>query len=289
MYVNKTSKDQYKEYLEKCEGMGFTVESEKTESYYTAYNETGYTLSMVYYESDKKFSITLEAPEKMDTLQWPTSELVSLLPVPKSSVGRISSESSDYFYVYIGETSLDDYKNYVNQCSEAGFTVNYEKGEKYYNADNNEGYHISLNYRGNNIMAIEIASPNEEPETVVPETTVPETVAPETAAPETAMPEATPSADISIELVDGMRPEFKEAMDSYEAFYDKYCDVMKKYKENPSDLSLLAEYTGLISELAEMDEAFEKWENTDMNDAELKYYAEVNARVAAKLLAVAGS
>ncbi len=34
----------------------------------------------------------------------------------------------------------------------------------------------------------------------------------------------------SDELVDGMRPEFKAAMDSYEEFYDDYCELMKKYE-----------------------------------------------------------
>lgn len=38
-------------------------------------------------------------------------------------------------------------------------------------------------------------------------------------------------ADENEELVDGMRPEFKEAMASYEAFYDEYCNIMKKYAE----------------------------------------------------------
>ncbi len=32
-------------------------------------------------------------------------------------------------------------------------------------------------------------------------------------------------------LVNGMRPKFKEAMDSYEAFYDEYCTFMKKYND----------------------------------------------------------
>ena len=32
------------------------------------------------------------------------------------------------------------------------------------------------------------------------------------------------------DLVDGMRPEFKEAMDSYEEFYEEYCEVSKGLK-----------------------------------------------------------
>ncbi len=36
------------------------------------------------------------------------------------------------------------------------------------------------------------------------------------------------SAENNSDLVDGMRPEFKEAMDSYAAFYEEYCAVLKK-------------------------------------------------------------
>lgn len=91
-------------------------------------------------------------------------------------------------------------------------------------------------------------------------------------------------ADENEELVDGMRPEFKEAMDSYEAFYDEYCDIIKKYAENPSDIKLLADYTDMLTKAAEMAEKFDAWENSDMNSVELKYYLDVNNRITQKLL-----
>lgn len=88
-------------------------------------------------------------------------------------------------------------------------------------------------------------------------------------------------------LVDGMRPEFKEAMDSYEAFYDEYCDFLAKYNANPTDTKLIAEYTDMMTKLVDMDEKFENWENNDLNDEELKYYIEVNGRITQKMLDVA--
>lgn len=94
-------------------------------------------------------------------------------------------------------------------------------------------------------------------------------------------------ADENEELVDSMRPEFKEAMDSYEAFYDEYFNILKKYAENPSDIKLLADYTDMLTKAAEMTEKFDAWENSDMNSAELKYYLDVNNRVTQKLLEVA--
>ena len=93
-------------------------------------------------------------------------------------------------------------------------------------------------------------------------------------------------ANVDTELVDGMRPEFKEAMDSYEAFYDEYCNVMKKYNKNPTDIELLTSYTDMLTKSAEMSKKFEAWKDNEMNDAELKYYLDVNNRVAKKLLDV---
>ncbi len=84
-------------------------------------------------------------------------------------------------------------------------------------------------------------------------------------------------------LADGMRVEFKSAMDDYEAFYDEYCEFMNKYKANPTDLTLLGEYSDMLQRLEDMDEAFDEWENDDLNTAELKYYLEVNSRVLQKL------
>ena len=86
----------------------------------------------------------------------------------------------------------------------------------------------------------------------------------------------------------GIRPEFKEAMDAYEAFYDEYCDILKKYYANPTDMSLLTEYTELMKKAVDVDSAFAKWENENLNNEELKYYLDVNNRVMKKLLDVTG-
>lgn len=103
-----------------------------------------------------------------------------------------------------------------------------------------------------------------------------------------AAPEDTENKEINTngELVDGMRPDFKEAMDSYEAFYDEYCEIIKKYTENPSDMELLANYTDMLAKATEMADKFDAWENSDMNSVELKYYLDVNNRVTKKLLEV---
>ncbi len=80
--------------------------------------------------------------------------------------------------------------------------------------------------------------------------------------------------------------DFKSAMDSYEKFFDEYVAIMKKYKNNPSDVSVLADYTKYMGKYTKMMEDFEKWEDEEMNTAEMAYYLEVQGRITKKLLEV---
>lgn len=84
----------------------------------------------------------------------------------------------------------------------------------------------------------------------------------------------------------GLRSDFKTAMDSYEKFFDEYVAIMKKYANNPTDTSILADYSKYMGKYAQMMSDFEKWESEDMNDAELAYYLEVQGRITKKLLEV---
>lgn len=280
--LDGVSDDQYNDYLDACVDKGFTVDADKSSYSYKAYNADGYSLDMSHIGDG--LSITLKAPMNFGSITWPSSTVGNMLPAPKSTTGKFSYEHDDSFFVYVGETSKADYDQYVADCSANGLNIDYDKGDTYYRADNADGYHISLKYEGNNIMAVEIkASKNSDTGTSEPATTEPST---ETTAPsESSSTETKPN---DTELVDGMRKDFKDAMDSYEAFMDEYVAFMKKYSDNPSDVGLLADYTKYMSKYADMVEKFDKWESEDLNDAELAYYIDVQARVSKKLLDVAG-
>ena len=84
-----------------------------------------------------------------------------------------------------------------------------------------------------------------------------------------------------------IRADFKSAMDSYEKFFDEYVAIMKKYANNPSDMSILSDYTKYMGKYTKMMADFEKWESEDMNAAETAYYLEVQGRITKKLLEVA--
>ena len=275
--INDLSDKQFNDYVEACKKKGFTVDAESNSSSYDAYNAEGYKLSLGHYGSDADMSIQLEAPMEMTTITWPTSVAGKQLPTPKSTTGNFSYEYDDNFFVYVGDTTKSDFAEYVNACSEKGFNVDYSKGDDYYYADNSEGWHVDIRYVGNNVMSINIDAPDDNSSN--------DTSTPSTGESKPDTTEKEPEKDNTDK--GGLDPDFKAAMDSYEKFMDEYVTFMKKYKDNPSDLGLLADYADYMSKYADFVEDFEKWEDEEMNAAETAYYIEVQSRVSKKLLEVA--
>lgn len=274
MSVEKTSKSEYKAYIEKCEAKGYTIESEKDEDHYGAFDAEGYALSLDYF--NETMDIKLDAPPEMGTLNWPKSEIAGLLPMPESTVGKVSVDTTEESFIYIGETSIEEFDHYADECSASGFSVDYERGDTFYKAEDANGNRLSLTYEGNNVMTIQIKKPAEEAKT--------ETGA-DTEMSSEPKQEETPGTNTQV--VDDVRPEFKEAMDSYETFMNEYCDLMKKYAESDgTDLGLLADYTEYMGKYGEVVEAFEAWESEELNAAETAYYLDVQTRINQKLLEV---
>lgn len=84
---------------------------------------------------------------------------------------------------------------------------------------------------------------------------------------------------------DLVRTEIKEAIDSYEAFVDEYCEFMKNY--DSSDISSLTKYTDLLNKEIEMSKEFKDIENMELTTAEALYYSEVSLRCSKKMIEAA--
>ena len=83
----------------------------------------------------------------------------------------------------------------------------------------------------------------------------------------------------------GIGREFKQAMDSYEAFMDKYIEIVVKYNNSKgNDTQILKDYGDYMKKYIDATSAFEKWGNKDLNKEEAKYYVEVQTRVNQKLI-----
>ena len=83
---------------------------------------------------------------------------------------------------------------------------------------------------------------------------------------------------------DGVDPELKKFLDSYEAFMDEYIEFMVKYNESPDDITLITEYATLQLKYAEFAEATEKYDVDEMSEADSEYYLEVINRVSQKMI-----
>lgn len=228
--INKISDKQYNDYTEACKAKGFTVDPESDSTSYGAYNSEGYKLSLSHYGSEDEMKIELEKPIEMSSITWPTSKAGKQLPAPKSTKGKFTHENDDGFNVYIGNTSKDDYNSYVKACSDKDFTVNYDKGDSFYNADNSAGWHVSIKYEGNNIMSIDIDAPSES------------STAPSASKDTTKQAEPKPTESKSEKSsTDKTKAHSTQGVSKYETIYNEYAQKIRD-----------AAPTSSISELAEI-------------------------------------
>lgn len=82
----------------------------------------------------------------------------------------------------------------------------------------------------------------------------------------------------------GVSADFKAAMDEYEAFIDEYITFIKKYEEEGRPLSMLSEYTELMTQYTEFAETMAAYNGDNLSAADYAYYIEVMGRVSQKLL-----
>lgn len=157
LIIYKTNKEQYKDYINKCKEIGFTVETDDNDCTFDAFDKKGYKLSLYHYESN--MSITLDAPEKFDTFEWPNNNLGKLLPAPKSNIGKINKNEATEFKAFVSNTPLEEFKVYYKLCADKGFNIEKNESEKQYSAKNIDGYKLSVDYIGNSVIEITITEP----------------------------------------------------------------------------------------------------------------------------------
>ncbi len=157
--VYNYSEEDYRLYIEKCKENGFTIDSDETQTKYDAFNEEGYQLNLFYRSSSKEMVINLYAPMQMKQIRWPSSGMGAMLPIPASLMGKVNVDSMKEFAVYIGDTSEDDFNDYIDACIEQGFNEDYSRYEFQYSADDEEGYHLDIILQGFSIMYVSITAP----------------------------------------------------------------------------------------------------------------------------------
>ncbi|MDO4545931.1 MAG: hypothetical protein Q4C25_07215, partial [Bacillota bacterium] len=206
--------------------------------------------------------------------EWPTMGPATLIDKPESDRGKIEVESASQFFAYIGDTNREQFDAYIKKCIEKGFDVDYSKSDNTYHAENADNYSLHLTFETDNpaideknVMSISMYAPDD-------------------AELDGSVNESEKSGENAGELVDGMRLEFKAAMDSYEEFFNEYCNFMKKYNNSSDQSGMMSDYTDMLTQYTDTMTKMNEWENKDLNDAELKYYTEVTGRIAKNLAKV---
>ena len=269
-------------------------------------------------EAEETKNESLEA--RMDTLRWPKGELGDKVPKPDSERGFVEWENASGFYLYIGGMDEAAFRDYADRLYDSGFKVKYSRGDTYYRADNADGDHVSIDYEGDGIVSLradlrdeeepeetEIESSTEKPETSeAPETsgeteniaedtveagvteadTDPETeteaeVSTESEASSEPVEETSTVPEKGTDSQDGISPDLVEYLDSYEAFVDEYIEFMKTY--DSSDAEMLVQYTEMLTKLAVFEYNIDKYDESEMSDADLAYYTETMLRISQKL------
>ena len=81
----------------------------------------------------------------------------------------------------------------------------------------------------------------------------------------------------------GIRPEFKKSMESYEAFFDEYIEFMSSFKYEDAGLSALAKYTEFLTKYEKAMTEMDKIDESELTEAEDKLFLETQLRINNKL------
>ncbi len=87
------------------------------------------------------------------------------------------------------------------------------------------------------------------------------------------------------ETTNGVDPDLKAFLDSYEDYIDEYVDFMKKYNSDPNNMiSMLGEYGDMMQKYSDFAEKLDQYDSDNMSAADYKYYIEVTTRCTQKML-----
>ena len=101
----------------------------------------------------------------------------------------------------------------------------------------------------------------------------------------TEAPEPTEEPAQEAAASDDIRPEIKEAIDTYEEFFREYVDFMKNY--DTSDIGAMGDYLSFLGKYTEYMQKLDDLEDADLTDAETVYFTQAMLRIDQMLLEVA--
>ena len=148
--VFDTSLDDYNTYISSCEDYGFEMyiydDTDENEYECEGYNKYHSELYINYDDERKTMHIQLDASIEKNPLEWSTSKLAQMLPIPENAKGYIDADREEKYQVILMDVSLSDFNAYVDGCIEKGFTLDSENYSTYYRAKNENGYVVTVEF-----------------------------------------------------------------------------------------------------------------------------------------------
>lgn len=286
--VSKTSQDEFIEYCAACKELGYTIDAESGNDTYAAYDANGNRVSLSYTAGNKEMKIILKYPMKFKDISWPTVGVGTLAPVPNSLSGNVAGDYDWSYTVYLENISREEYEEYEQKCIEAGFDKDIRNYENSLWADYSEDISIHVEYKGFNIMYVNVQGSISEDYSSYKGGDVEVTKEPE-ATGGLDLPDISDIPVISDIVDTTVDPNFKAMMDSYEVFFDEYIEFMNKYTEASSEdaLAMASEYMEYLTQYAETMEKMNEVDTNTLSAADALYYTEVTTRIYTKMLEVA--
>ena len=109
--------------------------------------------------------------------------------------------------------------------------------------------------------------------------------------PQEVIEEPEPEPEVEVkeepkeEVVDqnGIRPEFKKSMESYEAFFDEYIEFLNAFKQDSTSLSMITKYAEFMTKYEKAMSEMNAINEDELTDAEDKLFLETQLRINNKL------
>ena len=123
--------------------MGMGIIKEKKRSLHTAVFFVGVLLAIPYismYSSNPAYF------EKKEPIVWSNIALSDVIPAPPNEKGKIRENTKTSLRIYTYGDTAGDYSNYVDQCRQAGFTVDVNEHDSSFDGYNEEGYRLKIDY-----------------------------------------------------------------------------------------------------------------------------------------------
>lgn len=267
--------------------MGMKIIKEKFKGLHIILIIIGFALVIPFVSAPDSYSSS--SSNECDKIDWSDINLNDHIVEYDDAIGYVSINSDSSFVVNLCKVNKEKYKEYVKKAKEFGYNVDSREYGDTFHASSNDGYNISVTWDKDDKELYISLHKKEEVEEVeeIEENNDSEITKEETQKEEknSIKNKEQVKEDNSTTNTEGLRSDFKKAMDSYEEYMDEYIEFMNEYNNNSSDYKLIMEYAKVMKKYAEVTDSFEKWKEKDLNDAETTYYIEVQTRVNGKLTA----